>query len=291
MNHIVNIKDRTMLDYIKNLLPRLKQYSKDLDKIENFVDREWVLIDDGGNNQTYEFMRDGRLVMTLVSNNGTNQHTQIGSWDLLGSGRLLITRPQGALTLNQGFLGDMLLILQESGTLNNPFCCYDPKKISQAEINYHLDQFLVASENAGTPTLLTDKLKYGADGELFTGFEKDMVKSSTYNVFIKGKHTFHGFRRDYNTDKGVISVFQKQPNGILAGDHVFVGVLIAENKQYTLTSKDDRDKAKCYEIRVTNGEVSHISSVSDVIEYVGIVVLLILALALLMAHEVFVNGT
>ena len=140
-----------MLDYIKKLLPRLKKYSKDLDKIENFVDREWVLIDDGGNNQTYEFMRDGRLVLTLVSNNGTNQQTQIGSWDLLGSGRLLITRPQGALTLNQGFLGDMLLILQESGTLNNPFCCYNSTKIKPENIGYHLDVFLQDKENPRIP--------------------------------------------------------------------------------------------------------------------------------------------
>jgi hypothetical protein len=96
-------------------------------------------------------MRDGRLVMTLVSNNGTNQHTQIGSWDLLGSGRLLITRPQGALTLNQGFLGDKLLILQESGTSNNPFCCYDSTKIKKENIGNYLDDFLHDKENPSIP--------------------------------------------------------------------------------------------------------------------------------------------
>ncbi len=223
-----------MLEYIKNLLPRLKRYSKDLDKIENFVDREWVLIDDGGNNQTYEFMRDGRLVMTLVSNNGTNQHTQIGSWDLLGSGRLLITRPQGALTLNQGFLGDKLLILQESGTSNNPFCCYDSTKIKKENIGNYLDDFLHDKENPSIP------------------YPKPILIPER-----KSKEVLHDIKI-FNTNKGFVRIKKTQACSWSAfypeiKDEVFVEDYIhAADGNYIFKNAG----LYIYSMRVSNGRVS-----------------------------------
>jgi hypothetical protein len=273
-----------MLDYIKNLLPRLEQYSKDLDKIENFVDREWVLIDDGGNNQTYEFMRDRRMIMTLVSNNGANQQTQIGSWDLLGSGRLLITRPQGALTLNQGFLGDKLLILQESGTVNVPFCCYDPKKITQTEINHYLDQFLVDSEKVSEPTPSKDELKYGQDGDLFTGFEKKLGTEDQYHSFTQGRFLHVATRKIYQTDKGMLEVYQKEPDYISWGDYVFAEQLSSQDGRYRFASTQDEKKADCKEIRVNNGKVCYVYTKLDyILPYflvgLGIIITIILVIS------------
>jgi hypothetical protein len=265
-----------MLDYIKNLLPRLKQYSKDLDKIENFVDREWVLIDDGGNNQTYEFMRDGRLVMTLVSNNGTNQHTQIGSWDLLGSGRLLITRPQGALTLNQGFLGDKLLILQESGTSNNPFCCYDPKKITQTEINNYLDAIV-----GGAISSPSVQLKLNSEGEPFTGFEKDNNDSKKYNEFKDGKHIRVHVRKEYETSKGPVSILQKQSRMLVINDFVYKEDKTAENDFYRILSKEDKKIADCSSFKVNDGKISEINTSDGLIVYVAFGFFIVVALFIL----------
>ena len=281
-----------MLDYIKNLLPRLKKYSKDLDKIENFVDREWVLIDDGGNNQTYEFMRDGRLVMTLVSNNGTNQHTQIGSWDLLGSGRLLITRPQGALTLNQGFLGDKLLILQESGTSNNPFCCYDPKKITETEINNYLDGIL-HNKNAegGDISSPPVQLKLNSEGEPFTGFEKDNTDSKKINEFRDGKHIRIYIRKEYETNKGLVSVLQKQSGVLTLNDFVDKKDRIAVNGVYRILNKIDRKITDCIIFKVKDGKISQIYSSGDFIVYAvnGFIIIVFLACIIMLAYEKFIK--
>jgi len=54
-----------MLDYIKNLLPRLQQYSKTLDHIELFVDQPWILRFGTGERYLYIFQRGGNLVVTI----------------------------------------------------------------------------------------------------------------------------------------------------------------------------------------------------------------------------------
>jgi hypothetical protein len=173
-----------MLEYIKNILPRLQKLSKRIDEIENFVGKEWILIDDNGNNQSYEFLRDGRLIITSVTGQNTMQETFLGHWELLESQRLLISRPQGNLTLRQGFLGKGFLILQLSGTVNVPFCCYDPKVIPDIkQLSVYLEK-LVSGEK-----LITSK----------------------------GGAVFH---RKYSTDKGIIEVIQNNNDRIKGGDKV-----------------------------------------------------------------------
>jgi hypothetical protein len=130
-----------MLDFIKNLLPRLRQYSKDLDKIENFVDKKWRFVDIKNESMTFLFLRDGRLIISKVTN-GTDQETIEGSWELLPTNQLLLKRPEPIL-LEQGFIGDAILILQLSDTSNPAFCCYDPRKISDTKnIEIYLNSFL-----------------------------------------------------------------------------------------------------------------------------------------------------
>ena len=185
-----------MLEYIKNILPRLQKLSKRIDEIENFVGKEWILIDDNGNNQSYEFLRDGRLVITSVTGQNTMQETFLGHWELLESERLLISRPQGNLTLRQGFLGKGFLILQLSGTTNVPFCCYDPKVIPNIkQLEIYLERVINGEK------LITGKLE-------------------------------PVFYRKYSTDKGIIEVIQKHNDCIKGGDKVtnMNGQLVPDGK-------------------------------------------------------------
>lgn len=73
-----------MLEYLSNLLPRLRQYSETLDKKEILIDQPWVLIDKGLNKQQYIFERSGRL---LVSVNG---ETEIGKWEYIPAVKSLL---------------------------------------------------------------------------------------------------------------------------------------------------------------------------------------------------------
>jgi hypothetical protein len=82
-----------MKNAIKNLIPRLIQYSKQLDKVENFVDKSWLYLDSNGDNHEYIFMRDFRLIMSV---NGT---VVTGKWELLPNGKLLIDRVSDKIML------------------------------------------------------------------------------------------------------------------------------------------------------------------------------------------------
>ena len=75
-----------MIDFVKNILPRVLNYSKDLDEKEIFVEKPWIFIDESNNHHEYIFMRDGRLVMSL------NGAVTIGSWELMPNKKLMINR-------------------------------------------------------------------------------------------------------------------------------------------------------------------------------------------------------
>ena len=76
-----------MLNFITNLLPRLRQFSQSLDQAELFVDKPWVLLDEDGQQQTYIFQRGGKLIMSL------DGKVQMGTWEYIAAAqRLLIDR-------------------------------------------------------------------------------------------------------------------------------------------------------------------------------------------------------
>ena len=47
-----------MKNYLSNILPRLKQYSHDLDRKEVFIEVPWVIIDEQLNQQKYIFSQE-----------------------------------------------------------------------------------------------------------------------------------------------------------------------------------------------------------------------------------------
>ncbi len=125
-----------MIEYLKNIIPRIKQYSKELDKSENFVDKNWVFIDDNNNQHEYIFLRNGRLIMTI------NSTTKEGSWELLPTGELLIKRStDDYLKLANIFIEDALLILKISATNNIPFILINQKLIPDLNVLAYLEKF------------------------------------------------------------------------------------------------------------------------------------------------------
>lgn len=51
--------------FIKNILARLQQFSKNLDEIESFVDKTWSFYGEGGVFYTYRFLKE----QNSISNN------------------------------------------------------------------------------------------------------------------------------------------------------------------------------------------------------------------------------
>lgn len=123
-----------MMSYIKNIIPRIKEFSKSLDKAEVFINKNWVFIDEQDNNHEYLFHRDSRLIMTL------NGKVSIGSWELLPHGKLLIDRVSDKILLENMFIDDALMILKKSGSEEDAFVLINQQVIPDLDVLKYLEK-------------------------------------------------------------------------------------------------------------------------------------------------------
>lgn len=99
-----------MIEYVRNILPRIQKFSSGLDVKEMYTDKPWIMLEGESDLHEYEFCRDGRLIMSL------NGQVQFGKWEYRPSTqRLLIERPTDALLLQNAFIDKGLMILKKSG--------------------------------------------------------------------------------------------------------------------------------------------------------------------------------
>ncbi|MCB9266517.1 MAG: hypothetical protein H6558_15945 [Lewinellaceae bacterium] len=100
-----------MRDYISSILPRIQQYSKQLNDEANFVEIPWGFIDDDGDKVTYIFRRNNEL---LVSKQG---EVATGRWEYLRVVQSMLIEYNGAKRMyNQGFLDKAVMVLRKDGT-------------------------------------------------------------------------------------------------------------------------------------------------------------------------------
>ena len=100
-----------MRDYISTILPRIQQYSKQLNDEANFVEIPWGFIDDDGDKVTYIFRRNNEL---LVSKKG---EVATGHWEYLPVVQSMLIEYNGAKRMyNQGFLDKAVMVLRKDGT-------------------------------------------------------------------------------------------------------------------------------------------------------------------------------
>ncbi len=150
MHILLNLKTYQLImnQAIKNIIPRILQYSKRLDKVEVFVDRSWVFIDEVYNNHEYIFLRDYRLLMSV------NGKVITGKWEILPTQKILIDRISDQVLLEHHFIDDSLLILKISGTDDNPFILIDKKKIPDLDVL----RYLQTKEEESNLSSLPDKM-------------------------------------------------------------------------------------------------------------------------------------
>ena len=118
-----------MTEYLKKILPRLHQFSSDLDKLEIFIDKHWIYIDDNGDQHSYIFKRDGRLIMSL------NGDAQTGKWEFLSEAKSLhIDRNKDQILLNQALIFSGLMLLKKDGSNATPWVLINRQVIP--DLNY-----------------------------------------------------------------------------------------------------------------------------------------------------------
>ena len=232
-----------MIDYLKNLLPRLSKYSESLDKLELFVDHPWVFIDEDNNKHQYIFQRNGNLIMSM---NGKGQN---GKWEYISTAKSLwIDRGVDKILLNQGFIDKGVMILKKDTLISEPFMLVNLNIITDLDVKGYLENLIAKKENdeytilvksnlylnfilleGGGRLLLSKKYNTGHLDTLI-GIEIKQslcqVQNGEYRVVdgntilviensvIKNYYTKKVF---YETSKGVLIIYQKS-NNISNGD-------------------------------------------------------------------------
>ncbi len=250
-----------MIDYLKNLLPRLKEFSASLDKIEVFVDRHWVFIDNNGNQHTYIFKRDGRLIMSL------NGDAQTGKWEFLAAAKsILVDRNVDKILLNQALVFDGLMFLKKDGTESDPWVLVNKQVVPDLNyINYlrgliiekmRLKEFKL---NDGRTYYYND-YNYGVgidngtkiydeDFRMLTGDHQIGLGEGKKIIIKDGIVVSVIYIREYQTLKGILSVHQHNLYEMSLGDDVYFG----NNKADGIIQFVRKGKIKSIEVR--NGKI------------------------------------
>ncbi len=128
--------------YIKNLLPRLKQYGQKLNKIESFVDKTWVLYNETNGFQTFRFKRGGRLIIT------TNGIIDECKWDYHAPDGLQIN-PSGkkGVMYRHAFFLESLFIMQVEGRSIEPVLFYNEAKIPDGDVFNYLKKIYISKNS------------------------------------------------------------------------------------------------------------------------------------------------
>lgn len=221
-----------MIEFFKNIVPRVLAYSKDLDEKEIFVEKPWIFIDEKSNHHEYIFMRDGRLVMSL------NGIVTIGNWELMPNKKLMINRVADTIMLQKMFVNDALLLLQKSGTSEMPFTLINEKVIPDLdaityltnlevskidELPFESSRFKVLIRDDGiaqstNQVSIFDKVG-NANGDVISGIFRTNKKNVQEFIEVKNGEIFNiFFIFNYSYNGKVITIRQKSVYSIQSGD-------------------------------------------------------------------------
>jgi hypothetical protein len=144
--------------FIKNLLPRLKQFGQRLDKIESFVDKTWIKYDPTSFTiQSFRFKRNGEL---LISTNGI---VEICEWDYLPPDSLCFKIGQQGIMYRHGFFLEALFMMQIEGANEEPILFYNESLIPDGNIDKYLKKLYAQKHNLKS-FYVDDKLYHHSTG-------------------------------------------------------------------------------------------------------------------------------
>lgn len=134
-----------MDQYIKNILPRIQAFSKNLNKKELFVGKSWIQFNEELNVRIeYTFCRDNSLIKSV------NGIAHEGTWNLLPTGKLVIKVEDISIQLENIFLNEGAFILSISGDSTNGFIFFNENVVKNNLVKYL--ESLEKSINDGEPS-------------------------------------------------------------------------------------------------------------------------------------------
>ncbi|MEO7044779.1 MAG: hypothetical protein ABI091_05690 [Ferruginibacter sp.] len=275
-----------MMEYIKNLLPRLKQFSNSLSHLENFVDKAWIYIDEKENRHTYIFQRNKSLIMSL------NGKVLMGSWEYIAAAEsLLIDRGTDKVLLKHGFLDKAIMVLRTDNNFDRPWMLIDEKLIPDLNVEKYLKDLLINREQL-IRINYPGKFYYYSDIEGLglnpqsKVYDENLDKANITFV-INGKTSVvengaikeEYYKLNYNTDKGVVNTISKYER-LIVSDYVLMNGGYAADGYYTLI-KDANYKG----FSVAGGKVSAINEKSSLPSILAILSILIVVIIIVIYSD------
>lgn len=157
-----------MIDYLNNLITRLKQKSSSIDKIEAFIEKPWILINETGNYEKYLFRRNNDLI---ISRNGSVIKAK---WEYLSFDKsILIDFDSYSILLSQGLIINGVMILIMEGT-NKFFPFINPEIVPDLDLIKYLQEFEKNSFQSSNNTIESSSNKL---------FKKTYNKGTKITIF------------------------------------------------------------------------------------------------------------
>lgn len=278
-----------MIEYLKNILPRISHFSKTLDKEEVFINKPWVYLDEENNNHGYLFHRDKRLIMSF------NGKVTIGSWELLPHGKLLIDRCTDKILLENMFIDDALMVLKKSGSKDESFVLINESVIPDLDALKYLKhketiQEINDAENNNTIKVLSSGIITGNnftkgekvdsfDGNIITGtFKATNQEWETYVEVENGRVKSTYYHIEYTVGDQSIVIKQRKSNILRVGDRIISGFMNEDDTNKVVVTEPKYQNR--YSIEINNDGV--IISAFDLSNYdylkIAIGVLILIAI-------------
>lgn len=279
-----------MIEYLKNILPRISHFSKLLDKEEVFINKPWVYLDEESNNHGYLFHRDKRLIMSF------NGKVTIGSWELLPHGKLLIDRCTDKILLENMFIDDALMVLKKSGSQDESFVLINESVIPDLDAlkylrNKETIQEIRDAENNNSIKVFSSGIITGSnfkkgdkvdsfDGNIITGtFRTTNQECKTYVEVENSRVKLTYYHIDYTVGDQPLVIKQRKSNEISVGDRIITDFVNEDSKKKVIVTETKFQNR--YSIRINNDGV--ITSAFDLSNYdylkIAIGVLIVMAFA------------
>ncbi|RAI86809.1 hypothetical protein [Algoriphagus yeomjeoni] len=132
-----------MKNFLLNILPRVKTYSKELDIMEDIIDKPWVWITDNIAKEKLIFRRGGSLLMVQDGN------VKEGKWELISSMKsILIDRTQDKILMNYAFFDKSVILLRKDGSENDIFAFVNEIEIPNLDYTSYLNDLLIHKNNS-----------------------------------------------------------------------------------------------------------------------------------------------
>ncbi len=141
-----------MENYIKNIIPNIKQYGKLLSQKEYFLNKSWLLVNENGDIIQFTFKKNGEMIVS------TNGDAVKGKWELLASNKILIESTISTLQLENLFFNKDIIVLFKPSKTEELFILINEEVLKNKNIYDYLKNIERNGPNSNEDT--TDDSTY-----------------------------------------------------------------------------------------------------------------------------------